>query len=86
MTRKEMSIRAYLKASYPGRKPKPLFKLGQKVSFRRQWMRNLKDAKGRGVITRVFAAYGNVPTNYEVTGFRAGVLFEDELRLVKGLR
>lgn len=75
------STDAYLETCYPGRKPKPKFKAGQVVMFRRERMTNAREVvTGSGTIRRVFRAYGNVPTNYEVENFPHGVLFEDELR------
>ena len=75
------SIDAYLKICYPGRKPKPKFKVGQIVMFRRERLTTgRKVVTGSGTIRRVFRAYGNVPANYEMENFPRGVLFEDELR------
>jgi hypothetical protein len=36
---------------------------------------------GRGVLTKVSPALGNCPLTFEVDTYRAGVLFEDEVKL-----
>ena len=77
-----MTIEKYLKVTYPGEKAKPKFKVGQVVRFTSNDLRgkNGVTTRGKGTITRVFAAYGNMPTNYEVSTFSKGVLFEYELK------
>jgi len=60
-------------------------KKGDKVRWRTAGRPGRFDGerKGRGTITKVFPPFGNVPWTCEVTSYKDGVLFADEVKRVQ---